>query len=165
MVKNLPTMQEAWVQSLGLEDPLEKGMATHSGILAWEIPWTEEAGGLQSMGLQRVKHDWVTEHIHIHQEIQWLRKNLLELSKHVMLQSWLWYMKKSDYKKIYVIKIKFYKFLYRQNIIHIYVLETVCIIKWIGRSWRFLGAVIVYNMFLLPGKTLIKFLQKITYYI
>ena len=45
-------MQETWVPSLGQEDPLEKGMATHSSILAWEIPWTEEPGGLQSMGLQ-----------------------------------------------------------------------------------------------------------------
>ena len=49
MVKNLPVMQEAWVQSLGWEDPLEKGMATHSSSLAWRIPWTEEPGGLQSM--------------------------------------------------------------------------------------------------------------------
>ena len=57
VVKNLPAMQETWVQSLGQEDPLEKGMATHSSILAWEIPWTEEPGGLQSMGLQRVRHD------------------------------------------------------------------------------------------------------------
>ena len=56
MVKNLPAMQEAWVLSLGWEDPLEKGMATHSNILAWRIPWTEEIGGLQSMGLHRVKH-------------------------------------------------------------------------------------------------------------
>ena len=54
MVKNLPAMQETQVQSLGQEDPLEKGMITHSRILAWRIPWTEEAGGLQSMGLQRV---------------------------------------------------------------------------------------------------------------
>ena len=54
MVKNLPAMQETLVQSLGQEDPLEKGMATHSSILAWRIPWTEEPGGLQSMGLQRV---------------------------------------------------------------------------------------------------------------
>ena len=45
-VKNQPTMQEAWVQSLGWEDPLEKGMATHFGVLAWRIPWTEEPGGL-----------------------------------------------------------------------------------------------------------------------
>ena len=57
-VKNLPAMQEAWVQFLGQEDPLEKGMATHSSILAWRIPWTEEPGCLQSVGLQRVRHDW-----------------------------------------------------------------------------------------------------------
>ena len=55
--KNLLAMQETWVQSLGWEDPLEKGMATHSSILAWRIPWTEEPGGLQSMGSQRVGHD------------------------------------------------------------------------------------------------------------
>ena len=52
MVKNLPAMQETWVRSLGWEDPLEKGMVTHSSILAWRIPWTEEPGGLQSMGSQ-----------------------------------------------------------------------------------------------------------------
>ena len=57
MVKNLPAIQETWVQSLGWEDPLEKEMATHSSILAWIIPWTEEPGRLQSMGLQRVRHN------------------------------------------------------------------------------------------------------------
>ena len=57
MVKNLPAMQKTQVQSLGWEDALEKGMATHSSILAWRIPWTEESGGLQSMGSQRVGHD------------------------------------------------------------------------------------------------------------
>ena len=56
VVKNLPEMQEAWVQSLGWEDPLEKGMATHSSILAWRVPWTEETGRLQSVELQRVRH-------------------------------------------------------------------------------------------------------------
>ena len=50
LAKNLPVMWESWVQSLGWEDPLEKEMATHSSILAWEIPWTEEPGGLQSVG-------------------------------------------------------------------------------------------------------------------
>ena len=57
MVQNLPAMQEpqeSWVQSLGHEDPLEKGTATHSSILAYRIPWTEEPGGLQSMGLQKI---------------------------------------------------------------------------------------------------------------
>ena len=57
MVKNPLAMQETWVCSLGWEDPLEEGMATHSCILAWEIPWTEEPGGLQSMGSQRLRHD------------------------------------------------------------------------------------------------------------
>ena len=57
MVKNLPAMWETLVQSLGGEDPLEKVMATHSRILAWRIPWTEEPGGLQSMGSQRVGLD------------------------------------------------------------------------------------------------------------
>ena len=57
MGKNLPAMQETSVQSLAWEDPLEKGMATHSSILAWRTPWTEEPGRLQSTGLQRVGHD------------------------------------------------------------------------------------------------------------
>ena len=56
MVQNLPAMQETWVLSLGGEDPLEKGMAPNSSILAWRIPWTEEPGGLQFMGSQRVRH-------------------------------------------------------------------------------------------------------------
>ena len=57
MVKNPPAMQETWVQSLGWEDLLEEGMATHSSILACMIPWTEKPGRLQSMGSQRVRHD------------------------------------------------------------------------------------------------------------
>ena len=60
MIKSLPAMQETRVWSLGWEDPLEEGMATHSSILSWIIPWTEEPGWLQSMGLQGVGHDWVT---------------------------------------------------------------------------------------------------------
>ena len=59
-LKRLPPMRETQVRSLGREDPLEKEMATHSTILAWRIPWTEEPGGLQSTGSQRVGHDWVT---------------------------------------------------------------------------------------------------------
>ena len=57
MVKNLTAMQETWVASLGWEDPLGEGMATHSSILAWRMPWIEEPGGLQAMGSQRVEHD------------------------------------------------------------------------------------------------------------
>ena len=68
MVKNLPAMQEPqeiWVRSLSWEDPLEEGMATHSSILAWRIPQTEEPGGLQSMGSQRVRYDCTTNtHTH-----------------------------------------------------------------------------------------------------
>ena len=62
MVKNPPAMRETWVRSLGREDSPEEGMATHSSILAWRIPWTEEPGGLQSMGWKRVGHDWATKH-------------------------------------------------------------------------------------------------------
>ena len=57
MGKHLPKVRETWVQSLGREDPLEKEMATHSSTLAWKIPWMEEPGGLQFMGLRRVGHD------------------------------------------------------------------------------------------------------------
>ena len=60
-LKRLPTMQETWVRSLGREDPLEKEMATHSSILAWEIPGTEEPGRLQFMELQRVRHNLMTK--------------------------------------------------------------------------------------------------------
>ena len=56
-VKHLPAMWETWVRSLGREDPLEKEMATQASILAWRIPWMDESGRLQSMGLQRVRHD------------------------------------------------------------------------------------------------------------
>ena len=67
-VKNPPVMQETqemWVQSLGWEDPLEKEMATYSSILAWKTPWTKESGGLQSIGSQRVRHDWKTKYARI----------------------------------------------------------------------------------------------------
>ena len=62
MVKNLPAVWETWVWSLGWEYPLEKDMATAPVFLSGESPWTEEPGGLQSMGCQRVRHDWVTKH-------------------------------------------------------------------------------------------------------
>ena len=57
MLKSLPSLQETWVQSLGQKDPLEKEMATHSSVLTWKISWMEEHGGLQSMGLKRVRHN------------------------------------------------------------------------------------------------------------
>ena len=66
MVKNTPVVQEMWVHSLGGEDPLEEEMATHSSILAWEIPWIEEPRGLQYMGPKRVGHDRARMHTHPH---------------------------------------------------------------------------------------------------
>ena len=69
MIKNLPALQETWVQSVGQEEPLEKEMATYSIILAWEIPWIEEPGGLQSMGFQRVRCNLVTEHLQENKDI------------------------------------------------------------------------------------------------
>ena len=65
MVKNLPAVREIWVPSLGWEDSLEEGMATHSNILAWRIPWTEEPVKLQSMGSQRVGHECVSRQTYI----------------------------------------------------------------------------------------------------
>ena len=66
MVENMPAMQETWVWSLSQKDPLEKGIAIHSSILAWRIPWTEEPGGLQSMGLQTIWHNWAINTFHFH---------------------------------------------------------------------------------------------------
>ena len=73
-VKNLPTVWETWVQTLGQEDPLEKGTATHSSILAWELPWTEEPSRLQPMGSQRVGHDWATNIFTFTFQIIWSSK-------------------------------------------------------------------------------------------
>ena len=66
MVKSLPATQETWVRSLSQEDPLEKGMATHSSFLAWEIQWTEELDRLQSIGLQTIRYNLATERAHTH---------------------------------------------------------------------------------------------------
>ena len=81
MVTNLPAVQETWARSLGWrKDPLEKGMATHSSIHAWEIPWTEEPGGLQSLGSQRVGHKWATNTFTSHMDIT-IHKNWLNCAK------------------------------------------------------------------------------------
>ena len=88
-VKHLPTMWETQVQSLGREDPLEKEMATNSSTLAWKIPWTEEPGRLQSMGSQRVRHDWATS---LHFTL--LACKFLLLYLHLVLVSgWCWHFK------------------------------------------------------------------------
>ena len=71
MVKHLPAMWETWVWSLGWEDPLEMEMATHSSTLAWKIPWMEEAGRLQSIGLQRVRHDLTTSLVFEKPDVPW----------------------------------------------------------------------------------------------
>ena len=86
MVKNLPAMQETQVQSLGWEDPLEEGMATHSSILAWRFPGTEEPGGLQSMGSPRVRHDWVTKHTALCHFPSFKRKILMMMANIMMKQ-------------------------------------------------------------------------------
>ena len=82
-VKRLPAMQETRVRSLDQEDPLEKAMATHSSTLAWKIPWTEKPGRLQSMGSQRVRHDWATP-LSLYLEVWVLLKRL----KHQQKQVW-----------------------------------------------------------------------------
>ena len=94
MVKTPPAVQETWVQSLGWEDPLEKGMAPHSSILAWRIPWTEEPGGLQSMGSQRVRHNWVTTtsssiHKLLHQNFPKIRWKLLLMPHYSSCMAWI----------------------------------------------------------------------------
>ena len=78
MVKNLPAMQETQLQSLGQDDPLEKEMATHSSIFAWRIPWTEEPGGLQSVGPGRVRHDRVTNTFRAESDESENRKSIRE---------------------------------------------------------------------------------------
>ena len=83
VVKNPPAKQELQVRSLDREDPLEKGMATHCGILAWRIPWTGEPGGLQSIGLQRVGHNWVTEHTQISEERMNKRREQVKIGQHM----------------------------------------------------------------------------------
>ena len=80
MVKNPPAIRETWVRSLGWEDTLEKGMVTHSSMLAWRIPWTEKPGGLQSMGSKRVGHDSHTHtHTHTHTYTYMLNPDVLLL--------------------------------------------------------------------------------------
>ena len=82
-------MQETWVRSLAQADPLEKKMATHSNILAWEIPWTEDPGGLQSMGLQRVGHSLAAEHVHtLLQSLSSFSLSFSQWPCHLQIQRW-----------------------------------------------------------------------------
>ena len=77
-------MQETWVLSVGREDALEEEMAIHSSILAWRIPWIEEPSGLQSVGSQRVGHDWATEHLHMNKACTVLNNDPLKLSEYIL---------------------------------------------------------------------------------
>ena len=90
MVKNLPAMQETQLRSLGQEDPLERGMATYSSIVAWRIPWTKEAGGLQSVGSQRVRHNWVTNTSTFSLSGHLTSNSLINRSYHNSTVSWFW---------------------------------------------------------------------------
>ena len=102
-VKNLPEMQETWVPSVGWEDPLVKGMAVHSSILAWRITWTEEPGGLQSIGSQTVRHNWISNthtqdlpEIHCWEKIiaggeQWEGWGIMEFQISIGASLW-WYI-------------------------------------------------------------------------
>ena len=86
VVKNLPAMQEMQMWSLGQEDPLEKEMAIHSSILAWEIPWTKVPGGLQSMGLQRDRHDLATKQQYITKSTKRVSMNLISHGKRWLVE-------------------------------------------------------------------------------
>ena len=88
MVKHLSAVQETQVQSLGSEDPLAKGIVAHSSIHAWEIPWMEEPGGLQSMGSQRVGHDRVTSLHHTSPYQGFYRGNMLSITKIAAVQKY-----------------------------------------------------------------------------
>jgi len=87
-------MQETWVWFLGWQDPLEKGMATHSSILAWRIPGTEEPGGLQSMGLQRVGYDWATKHTHNITKYPKIMTLLVRNSRYLELRNYILLLEK-----------------------------------------------------------------------
>ena len=92
-LKPMQEMQDMWVLSLGQEEPLEKDMATHSSILAWRIPWTEEPGGLQSTGPQRVGHNWerVSTHTHTHTLKLQLRQTMMAIRQQQLssFQKWI----------------------------------------------------------------------------
>ena len=87
-VKRLPAMQETWVQSLGQEDPLKKEMTIHSSTVAWKIPWIEKPGRLQSMGSQRVGHDWATSlHFHVLSTYSRLKSSLYQIYRQYFIKS------------------------------------------------------------------------------
>ena len=129
-------MQETWVRSLGLEDPLEKEMAIHSSILAWRIPWMEEPGGLQSTGSQRVRHDWATS-LSLSQLNGKLKKKICQS---IILIWLIWFLETSSIFMFtdniyffYDIPIMFhYQFFYWR--IHIFLIDF----KYLFNIWRIL---------------------------
>ena len=84
-MKNLPTVQETWVRSLGQEDPLEKEMTTHSRILAWEMLWTKEPRGLQSMGSQQVRHSFITKHTYTQHQLENIPNNSKRVTENMTM--------------------------------------------------------------------------------
>ena len=114
MVKNPPAMQETWIQSLGPEDPLEKGMATHSSVLAWRIPWTEEPHQLQSMDLQRVGHYWAAEHTHSPLNTTRFRENVTDHCKLYSAVESVWLTKLLRLPWIFL-AVRIYIFMSRQK--------------------------------------------------
>ena len=113
MVKNLPAMPETCVQSFGQEDPLQVGMATHSSILAWKIPWTEQPDGLQSMGSQRVANNRMTKYITAHSKGEYL---ILKTSR-ILYYSFIFIWKKLIYYKSNIAKIQI-KILMKEKVLN-----------------------------------------------
>ena len=99
LVKNLSAVQETWVRSLGQEDPLEKGMATHSSILAWRIQWMEEPGRLQSMGSQRVRHNCAANTLHQKDKGSWKSTHSIAQFMRIRVWSQAYNDKRSNYIK------------------------------------------------------------------
>ena len=139
-LKRLPAMWETWVRSLGQEDPLEKEMATHSCILAWRIPWMEESGGLQSMGSQRVRHDWATSFTlfsiymcHIYMYKYWIGQYLYEVMEKSKWTFW------STQYLIYMNIWKSHIYIYTIEMILQFPLILTCILM--GDIYTFISSV------------------------
>ena len=140
-IKCLPAMRETWVRSLGWEDPLEKEMATHSSILAWRIPWTEEPDGLQSMGSQRVGHNWATSQDRNTEGLKiWatLEDGKFTFSKYYFIKFiniFLWvlfcpflkkvFIKKNNLKKVFLLSRLKYIYLFFHSIAHLYMFISI----------------------------------------
>ena len=121
LVKNLPAMQETWVWSLGWEDPLEKGMATHSSMLPGESVWTEEPDRLQSLGSQRIRHDWETKHSSARTECG---AYFLWFSLSIILSLSSYCDSSNFYLQIQQVKFRFYNWVWFPR-------DTHCVLLWV----------------------------------